>query len=164
MLSHGFILENKQWGAERLIKVSSTFPWKSNSCFYRSNSPIRLFGFWVSWKNLQDILVSDVSTMKKWCTWSRSKLTEKWHVARSTHFRMRIILRTNLVLLLVFPVTFVGSLWNSSRLHPNLWVQKETIQPSSFNRAPIIRISVVLNSWDNFLVTLFSYSSETCVM
>ena len=44
---------------------------------------------------------------------------------------------------------------------PNLWVQKKK---SSLDKAPKIRDSVRLNSFQSFLVTLPSISSETCEM
>ena len=72
---------------------------------------------------------------------------------KELHFRIGIILGK---IHSCFPI-----FWNGSGEYPYLWVKKNS---SSLDRAPKIRESVLINSWDSFLRTLLSISSETCVM
>ena len=72
-------------------------------------------------------------------------------VDRSTHFKMRIILRLVFVVLLVFTV-----------INPGGAVPDCTRtcvfgrNSKSFDKAPRMRLSILLNSWYNFLVNLFN--------
>ena len=66
----------------------------------------------------------------------------------SKHFRMTIIPGTVPVMCLVFPVRTCQFRRNSSNL----------------DNEPIIRLSLLLNSWDVLSVTLLSISSEVCVI
>ena len=78
------------------------------------------------------------------------------------------------------PTSGWGSLWESSAFVPWLstfvfrnvpgtvsdcvricWFKRNS---SNLDRAPKMRDSVLLNSWDSFLLTLPSISSETCVI
>ena len=78
------------------------------------------------------------------------------------------------------PASGRGSLWESSSFFP--WFSTFVFRnvpgtvpecvricgfkrnSSNLDRAPKMRDSVLLNSWDNFLVTLPLISSETCVI
>ena len=78
------------------------------------------------------------------------------------------------------PASGWGSLWESSSFVPwfstfVFWNVSRTVpvcvricgfrrNSSNLDRAPKMRDSVRLNSWDSFLVTLLSISSETCVI
>ena len=110
---------------------------------------------------------SDYITSELFLWWSRSgsKFTE-WgdqlnEDGDQLNFRMKIILGTVLVLLLVFPVVSR----EVSGIVPG-WTQNCELRRKSttFDRTPRIRPSVLLNSWDKFSVTLLSRSSERCVM
>ena len=78
------------------------------------------------------------------------------------------------------PVSGWGSLWESSSFVPWLstfvfrnvsgtvpecirtcWFRRNS---SNLDRAPKMRDSILLNSWDSFLVTLPSISAESCVI
>ena len=61
----------------------------------------------------------------------------------------------------VFRISVSGRSWNSYGTSAIFWVQKNS---SSFDKAPKIRDSVLLNSLESFLVTLPSISSETSEM
>ena len=74
------------------------------------------------------------------------------------HFGVRIAWGAITSGLPVFQISVSGCSWNSHGTSPNLWVQKNS---SSFDKAPKIRDSVLLNSLESFLVTLPSISSET---
>ena len=78
------------------------------------------------------------------------------------------------------PASGWGSLWESSSFVPwfSTFVFRNVAgtvpecvvicgfkrKSSNLERAPKMRHSVLLNSWDSFLVTLHSTSSETCVI
>ena len=76
------------------------------------------------------------------------------------YFRMTIIQETFRIDSLVFYVRNSWSFRCSSRLHPDLLAQKFLIRS---DKAPNISHFVLLNFWDNFLVTLPSIS-ENCAV
>ena len=77
------------------------------------------------------------------------------------YFTTKINLGTILVWFLVFHFCVPECSWNGSGLCLYLWVQQNS---SSLDGTPKTRLFVLLNSWDNFLVTLLFISSETWVM
>ena len=85
-----------------------------------------------------------------------ASVTSKEH-----RFGTRIVYGTTTRGFPVFWVIFPGCSRNSYGTSLNLWFQKIFIE---FRRAPKMRDSVRLKSWENFLVTLPSISSETWVM
>ena len=78
-----------------------------------------------------------------------------------SQFRMRIILGMILIWFLVFHACVPDCSRNGSGVRPYLWVQENS---SNLDRAPKMRDSVLLNSWDGFLVTLPSIASKICVI
>ena len=85
-----------------------------------------------------------------------------WRLAqRDSRFRMTIILGAVLIRSLVFPFVFR----DVSGTDPEWpWSIAFRRNSSSRDRAPKSPHFVLLNSWDNFHVTLPSISSETCVI
>ena len=81
---------------------------------------------------------------------------------RELHFGIGIILGTIPSGFPIFEVIVAGCSRNSSGAFPYLRVRKKLIKFG--DRAPKIRDSNWLNSWDSFLVTLPSISSDTWVM
>ena len=77
------------------------------------------------------------------------------------HFRMGIILWTIPSWFLVFCVRAPGCSLNGSGENLKLWVPGEIVY---FGKSTQMSNSVLLNSWDSFLVTLPSISSKTCVI
>ena len=75
----------------------------------------------------------------------------------SIYFTMRIILGTVLVTYQVLPVSAPGTIPDSSR------TCEFRRKPFNFVSAPSIRLSVLVISWDIFLVTVLSISTENCV-
>ena len=61
----------------------------------------------------------------------------------------------------VFKSLFQDVLWTVPERGRTCWFKKSS---SNLNRAPKMRDSVLLKSWDSFLVTVPSFSLETCVM
>ena len=81
--------------------------------------------------------------------------------AEEACFRMRVTHVVVLIRSLVIHVCVSECFRNGSGVHPYLLVQKKS---SNLDRAPKMRDSVLLYSWDSFLVTLPSISSESCVI
>ena len=78
-----------------------------------------------------------------------------------SHFRMKIILGT--ILICFWFSTFV--FWNVPGTVPEcVRISGFKKNSSNLDRAPKMRDYVLLNSWDSFLVTLPSISSESCVI
>ena len=77
------------------------------------------------------------------------------------HFGMGINVRSIPSSLPIFHVIFLGCSWNRSAECPYLRVQRKSCD---LDRAPKMLDSVLLKSWESFLVTLPSTSSETCVL
>ena len=75
-----------------------------------------------------------------------------------SHFRMRMIVGTILIWFLVLHVSVPECSRNGSGVRPYLWVQMKLVK---FRQ---MRDSVLLNSWESFLVTLPSIFSEHCVI
>ena len=75
-----------------------------------------------------------------------------------SYFRIGIIWGAVPMIFPVFWISFSGRSMNSYGTSPNLWVPKKS---SGFDKAPKIRDSVLLNSFESFSVTLPSISSET---
>ena len=76
-------------------------------------------------------------------------------------FRMRITLGVVLIRSLVFHVCVPECSQNGSGMRLYLLFKRNS---SNLDRAPKMRDSVLLYSWESFLVTLPSISSETCVI
>ena len=83
--------------------------------------------------------------------------TDRWRIPHQDEDHLGTIP----IWLLVFYVCVPGCSRNGSGVSPYVWVQKNSC---SLDRAPKMRDSVQLNSWDSFLATLSSISSKTCVM
>ena len=78
--------------------------------------------------------------------------------AEDACFRMRVTLGIVLIRSLVSYVCVPGTVSESVRI---CWFKRNS---SNLDRAPKRRDSVLLNSWDSFLPTLLSVSSESCVI
>ena len=81
--------------------------------------------------------------------------------AEDACFRMRMTLRVVLIRSLVFHVSVSGC---SGTFPECIRICGFKRNSSNSDRAPKMRDSVLPNSWDSFLVTLPSISSETCVI
>ena len=80
---------------------------------------------------------------------------------RGSHFRMRITLGVVLIRSLLFRFCVPECSGTVSECVPICGFRRNS---SSLDRAPKMQDSVLLNSWDNFSVTLRSISSEICVI
>ena len=78
-----------------------------------------------------------------------------------SHFRMRITLGVVLIRSLVFHICVPECPGTVPECVPICGFKRNS---SNLDRAQKMRDSVLLNSWDSFLVTLPSISSETCVI
>ena len=78
-----------------------------------------------------------------------------------SHFRMRITLGFVLIRSLVFHVCVPGCSGTVPECVRICWFKRNS---SNLDRVPKMRDSVLLNSWDSFLLTLPSISSESCVI
>ena len=81
--------------------------------------------------------------------------------AEDACFRMRVILGVVFIRSLVFHLCVPECSRNGSGMRRSCWFKRNS---SNLERAPKMRDSVLLNSWDSFLVTLPSICSETCVI
>ena len=80
---------------------------------------------------------------------------------KGTSFRLRIILGTIFICFLVFSISIPGCLRNGSAEHRTSGFRENS---SNLDRAPKIRLSVTLKSWDKFFLTLPSISTDTWVI